>query len=123
MRGYDAGYRRGRHEREHRGHPRRGYDQGYGRDYGPYDATGWMPFALAPLGWAPGLGWAGWGPGAGFVPPAPPPYGRDYAPRRVSPEQSPMYGRGGDRALRRWAERYGYDFEYTLRPRFGPRRY
>lgn len=82
----------------------------------PYDATGWLPFSLAPFGYDPTLGWAGWGAGTAYVPlgeqrgayrPAPP----------ARPRESPLYGRGGDRGLRRWAERYGYDVEFTIRPR------
>lgn len=46
-------------------------------------------------------------------------YGRDY---RVPPRQSPLYGRGGDRALREWAASRGYDVGYTIQPRLGPRR-
>jgi hypothetical protein len=56
-------------------------------------------------------------------------YGRDYGPARgydreqrgVAPRQSPLYGRGGDRALREWARQRGYDVEHTIRPRL-PRR-
>ena len=56
-------------------------------------------------------------------------YGRDFGPprgydaqkRSVPPRQSPLYGRGGDRALREWARRRGYDVEHTIRPRL-PRR-
>lgn len=114
-RGYDAGYR---------GHPARGYDRGYrdapfprGPAY-PYDATGWAPFAFTPFAFDPALGWAGWGGDMGIVPPGrmePPP------PRRVPPRQSPAYGRGGDREVRAWAERHGYDVEHTIRPRPWPR--
>jgi hypothetical protein len=39
----------------------------------------------------------------------------------VPPRQSPLYGRGGDRALREWARQRGYDVEHTIRPRL-PRR-
>lgn len=55
-------------------------------------------------------------------------YGRDYdrghGPRegRVPPRQSPLYGRGGDRAVREWARSRGYDVEFTIQPRLGPRR-
>ena len=51
-------------------------------------------------------------------------YGRDYRPAepRTPPRQSPLYGRGGDRALRQWARSRGYDVEHTIRPRPGPRR-
>ena len=58
-------------------------------------------------------------------------YGCDYArydgpyhPRdhRVPPRQSPLYGQGGDRAVREWARSRGYDVGYTIQPRLGPRR-
>jgi hypothetical protein len=51
-------------------------------------------------------------------------YGRDYGPAgpRTPPRQSPLYGRGGDRALRQWARERGYDVDYTIQPRLGPRR-
>lgn len=54
-----------------------------------------------------------------------PRYGGDYGaprPQRVPPRQSPLYGRGGDRAVREWARGRGYDVEYTIQPRLGPRR-
>lgn len=51
-------------------------------------------------------------------------YDRDY--RRYAseylrrpPEESPTYGRGGDRAVQRWAQRYGYDLTYRVEPRRG----
>jgi hypothetical protein len=121
-RGYDRGYRRGYDRSWRRGYDRhlRGYDAPYGAGYPPYDATGWMPFTMAPLGFDPVLGWAGWGAGVGWVPPGPA-RGYDHEARRVPPRESPTYGRGGDRALRRWAERHGYDVEYTIQPRRGPR--
>jgi hypothetical protein len=59
-----------------------------------------------------------------------PGYGRDFGPPRgydreqqrgVPPRQSPLYGRGGDRALREWARQRGYDVEHTIQPRL-PRR-
>ena len=115
--------RYGRDDPPDRGRRRaRGYDPdfafgGYPPGAGPYDATGWAPYAFTPFGWDPMLGWAGWGAGMGYVPPG----GFREEPRPVPPRRSPMYGRGGDRALRRWAERYGYDFEYTIRPRPGGR--
>jgi hypothetical protein len=46
-------------------------------------------------------------------------YDRDH--RAVPPRQSPLYGQGGDRALREWARQRGYDVEHTIRPRL-PRR-
>jgi hypothetical protein len=53
-------------------------------------------------------------------------YGRRpaYRPREhhVAPRQSPLYGRGGDRAVREWARERGYDVGYTIQPRPGPRR-
>jgi hypothetical protein len=74
-------------------------------------------------GWYPGAYWAGppmygWGglEGWGWPPFAPIGYGAPPVPRR-RPAESRAYGRGGDEAARRWAERYGYDIEYTVRPR------
>ncbi len=55
-------------------------------------------------------------------------YGRDFGRPRydrdhgVPPRQRPLYGRGGDRALREWARQRGYDVEHTIQPRLGPRR-
>ena len=51
-------------------------------------------------------------------------YGRGYHPpqQRMPPRQSPLYGQGGDRALREWAASRGYDVGYTIQPRLGPRR-
>lgn len=46
-------------------------------------------------------------------------YGGEY---RTPPRESPLYGRGGDRAVREWAQRQGYTVESTIRPRLGPRR-
>jgi hypothetical protein len=60
------------------------------------------------------------GPGMEFWPYADTPgYGFDGTmerPRR-EPRESPAYGRGGDRALQRWARRYGYDMGYEVQPR------
>lgn len=110
---YDRGdYRRGRSGG-------RGYAE---RDLGgePDPFTGWYPgayWAGAPMfGWGGMAGW-GWPP---YVPVG---VGRDpaeYTPRR-DPRESATYGRGGDEAARRWAERYGYDIEYSIRPRGGGR--
>jgi hypothetical protein len=57
-------------------------------------------------------------------------YGRDYSRPRydgdhhgaLPPRQSPLYGRGGDRAVREWARQRGYDVEHIIQPRLGPRR-
>jgi hypothetical protein len=49
-------------------------------------------------------------------------YDRGYREHRMPPRQSPLYGRGGDRALREWARSRGYDVGYTIQPRLGPRR-
>lgn len=96
---------------------RRSYDRDYDRgDYGP----GFVP-PLWPGWYSPGF--FGAVPSLGFglgYPPAPyppfrPRYDRDFSPRR--PEESSMYGRGGDRAVRRWAQRYGYDVGYAIPPR------
>ena len=128
-RGYDRQYRSGggnrAYDREFGGRGRRGngeayngrrYDAGFGPGPSPYDATGWMPYTFSPFGWDPALGWAGWGAGTAYVPFAsgPDPM-RDRPPE--PPRRSPTYGRGGDQALRRWAERAGYDIDYTIRPR------
>lgn len=93
---------------------RRYYDRDFRRrDPMPPPSMAWMPGAF--MGAAPMYGWQWWaGPYAG---------GRDDMPatlRRQPPRQSPTYGRGGDEAVRRWAQRYGYDLEMELRPR--PRR-
>lgn len=57
-------------------------------------------------------------------------YGGDYGrgrgqgpeTHRLPPRQSPLYGQGGDRAVREWAREHGYDVGYTIQPRLGPRR-
>lgn len=133
-RGYARDYGRGRYDRSAGFGPsdrsdrygRLGrYDGGYasGRYGGEGAVPGWPAVPLGMLGWNPALGWIGgdpamgWYPGA-FVPPPPP---ARPEPRRVAPRESPEYGMGGDRALRNWARRYGYDFEYTIRPRDGGR--
>jgi hypothetical protein len=99
---------------------RGGYDRGYDYDETPYGRYGTpLPgnhgYPSARWGWGP-IGWTGWGPGL-----SPWPYGAAPAdepgrtPRR-RPEESPTYGRGGDRMVQRWGQRYGYDVEYTIRP-------
>ena len=111
---------------EYDGGIRRGYDRGVQRYDGsfrgrpaPWQRPGAAfaappPFPYAPFGFDPMMGPMAW----------PMPYGYGYAagPRydrafRTPPRQSPAYGRGGDRALRAWAERYGYDVEFSIPPR------
>lgn len=124
---YDRGFRGSRGpggERRPRGYAadfRRGYDRGYGPGYP-------ASFADPSLAMGPGfmpMGWGWYGPmgmDAGPFPFAPPPGPGAYQrpPRR--PEDSPAYGRGGDRELRRWASERGYDVGYQIYPR-GPRRH
>jgi hypothetical protein len=100
--------------------PRRGfvpYDYDLGRYGTPFPGAAGYPSAR--WGWGP-IGWAAWGPGMEMSPFAGVPYyagyGEPYQPRR-RPEESPTYGRGGDRAARRWAARYGYDEAYEIQPR------
>ncbi len=109
----------------------RSYDRSYGgdrgrRSAGRYDSrdfggepgpfTGWYPgayWAGAPMfGWGGMDGW-GWPP---YVPAGVGRYPEQLTPRR-SPRESGTYGRGGDEAARRWAERYGYDIEFSIHPR------
>lgn len=103
-----------RYDHRYRPAPRGRYDRELYRDAGgPW--TAWYPggfWAGAPMfGWGGLEGW-GWPPLA--------PVGYGPPPPRRSPRESPAYGRGGDRALRRWAERYGYDIEYSIPPRDYP---
>lgn len=112
-------YRRNRYDRNYARGPRydRDYDQDYGRYGTPFPGTRGYPSAR--FGWGP-IGWAGMGPGLGYEGLDGTPWygsGRDYGPPRRRPEESPTYGRGGDRAVRQWGQRYGYDMEYTIRPR------
>jgi hypothetical protein len=96
------------------GHTR--YDRDFGRYFTPVPGAAGYPSAR--WGWGP-IGWAAWGPGMELSPFAGVPYhdfGEPYPPRR-RPEESPTYGRGGDRAVRRWASRYGYDEGYEIHPR------
>lgn len=80
-------------------------------------AGGWFPGDLNPGAPVYGREWGyqgwtwpayGWGSG----------YGQEYGPyaHPVRPYASGAYGRGGDRAARRWLHRYGYDVELTIRP-------
>jgi hypothetical protein len=130
---YDRGYRRGdfsgggpRGERRPRGYAadyRRGYDARWGPAYGPPFGDASLAagsFAMGP-GFMP-MGWGWYGPmgmDAGPLPFGPGRGAPERPPRR--PEESPAYGRGGDRELRRWAGERGYDVGYTIYPR-GPRR-
>lgn len=104
----------------------RGYDREYGGDYGRYGTPfpGARGYPTARFGWGP-IGWAGLGPDLGYGTLYGAPwygYGGWNEPPRRRPDESPAYGRGGDRELRDWGRRYGYDFEYTIRPRRrGPR--
>ena len=99
----------------------RGYDAPYARrGDGAYDtdfAAGEWWIADPSMMWDPLFGWAGMPPGAPFGPGLVPPPGAEWEPRRLPPERSPLYGEGGDRALGRWARRYGHDFERAIRPR------
>jgi hypothetical protein len=106
-RGYDGGF--GRYDRGYPAGP--APRQGLGAEFGPP-----LPFPFVPFGYDPVMGQTAW-------PPYPyhgvaPGHDRDD---RVPPRRSPAYGRGGDRALRAWAERYGYDVEFSIPPR-GARR-
>jgi hypothetical protein len=111
MRSYDRPYRR----------PRSRYDYDT-RELGgrPDPYTGWYPgayWAGAPMfGWGGMDGW-GWPP---YMPVGVGRYPGEERPR-YRPRESPAYGRGGDEAARRWAERYGYDVEFSIHPRDRPR--
>lgn len=90
------------------------YDRGYGRGRGA--GYGWYPGAF--WGGVPLYGWGAWGGGWGWPPYVPMGYGAydaNYTPRRP-PEQSPAYGRGGDRLIRRGMRREGYDAGYAIQP-------
>lgn len=109
-----GGYGRPGEERGLRGYGgdyRRGYDRGF--EAAPRYPVG--PGHM-PMTW----GWYGpFGVDVGPFPYGPPP-GPGYAayerpPRR--PEESPAYGRGGDRELRRWARERGYDVGHAIYPR------
>jgi hypothetical protein len=123
--GYDE--RPGRTYGRQRGYDRREgfaasrYDQELGRYGTPFPGAAGYPGAR--WGWGP-VGWAGWGPGLEFWPYADA-AGYGFAggfpePRR-RPEESPTYGAAGDRAVRRWAQRRGYDLPYEVQPRRGRR--
>lgn len=91
----------------------------YDRDFSPlagprypgYPYTGYPgAWGLTPFWGGMGVGWPAYAPFGPGMPTEPPP-----TPRR--PEESETYGRGGDRAIRRWASRRGYDAGYTIHPR------
>ncbi len=73
-----------------------GYSRGAGNERGYYGGTSYG---------ATGYGRTG--------------YGYDYEYRRRPPQESPTYGEGGDQAVQRWAQRYGYDLEHQIQPRQG----
>ena len=139
----------GRYDAGMRGGYDRGWTESmaYGREPG---RMGGAPGVFTPFGWDPMMRWSGWDPLMGFIPYQDSPqawsyglaedyrrYGHDYyrgnttggygadyrgpGYGRVPPRESPLYGRGGDRAVREWARRRGYDVEHTIRPRL-PRR-
>ncbi len=96
----------------------------YDRPYPPRptDARAWAGWYSDPWGLSPYYPLGGWAwPSAAYVPVGygrlPYDYGYDYTPRRRA-EESPTYGRGGDEAARRWAQRYGYDIEYSMPPQY-----
>lgn len=94
------------------------YEYRYERGLVPAPWGGFYP----PTYWGGGpiYGLAGGGPAPFWPYFAEGRYAGDYYPApRQSPERSPTYGRGGDRALQRWARRRGYDVDYTIRPRRG----
>ncbi len=112
-----------RYDRGFRGSPGRGrrawsygddYRRGYGEGLAP--PFGGAAFPIGP-GYMP-MTWGWYGPfGTGLEPG---PYGPGDAFRGVPPKrprESPAYGQGGDRELRRWARDHGYDIEYTVYPR------
>lgn len=115
--GYDYGYRRGRRA-EHGSRHRYGRPLGYDRELAPPGGRYFAPlpgergYPAARWGWNP-INWMMW--------PDPNAAGYDieefYERPRRRPEQSPTYGRGGDRAARRWSRRYGYEMEGAIRPR------
>lgn len=136
-----------RYDAAMRGRDDRGWQEAmaYGREPGTMMGG---PGMFTPFGWDPMMRWTGWDPVMGFVPYQDTPrewsyglaedarrydhdfyrgnvahrYGGDYGAHRVPPRQSPLYGRGGDRAVREWARGRGYNVEYTIQPRLGPRR-
>ena len=120
--GYDREFPRG-YDRGFRGGPPNRYDRAFGRRDGGYSGPmAFTPFPFVPFGYDPMMGPMSWPMPYGANMGAASPgfrYDRGY---RVPPRQSPTYGRGGDRALRAWAERYGYDVEFSIPPRHRPRR-
>jgi hypothetical protein len=100
------------------------YDRNYrsDRDRG----RGGYPPAYGNMGAANGFGYWNtpygyWGGGydAGYRGRGSAGYGADYGYDRMyrrPPEDSPAYGRGGDREVQRWATRHGYDAGFTIEP-------
>ncbi len=114
---YDESYRN-RSQGFDRGTARSGWDGGWGarnRAYGGGYGRGTTGYDRG-YGTTGGYGYgtrAGYGAGGN--------YGYDYDYPRRRPEESPTYGEGGDQAVQRWAQRYGYDLAYEIPPR-EPRR-
>jgi hypothetical protein len=144
-RGYDAGVRGG-YDRGWTQEMAYGRQPALGMMNGPgmFTPFGWDPM-LRWAGWAPLAGFVPYqdSPRGGSYGPAQATrryghddyrgstahgYGGDYGradypgQQRMPPRQSPLYGQGGDRALREWARSRGYDVGYTIQPRLGPRR-
>lgn len=150
--GYGYGAGAGRYDAPLRGRYDRGWTQemAYGREpgmavHGPgmFTPFGWdpmlrwagwdpiagfVPYQDAPRQWSYGLaedarryehddyrGGTGYRYGGDYPRPHPPEH-------RMPPRQSPLYGRGGDRAVQAWARSRGYDVGYAIQPRPGPRR-
>ena len=61
---------------------------------------------------------AGWYGGASYGRGVRAGYGVEYR-EPLPPRQSPAYGRAGDREVRGWAQRHGYDASYEIQPRSG----
>lgn len=111
--GYDPEFRRGGNRRYTRDYPPR-----TGGMMPPYGAFGgWLgggyavsPFLMGFPAFPEDLGWSAAPYGAFWGGP----YDRDF---RRPPEESPNYGRGGDRAARQYLRERGYDQGYSIPPR------
>lgn len=95
----------------------REWSYGLAQDYERYDHEFYRGNTVGGSGRGYGRDYRGGGYGRDFGPAR----GYDRHPQGLPPRQSPLYGRGGDRAVREWAQRRGYDVEHTIRPRL-PRR-